>query len=172
MKTLLIVDDEADIREVIKDTLMNLGLQIDEAENGLEATKLLENKRYDAILSDINMPKMNGIEFLKYIRSENIPTPFVILTAYGDKDLAIQALKLGAFDFIDKPWQLENMVQTVLRALDLGFELNRWVAGGSELSGIAGLDSGATADESRLLKSLQLLSREAQELRKKNEIKK
>ncbi len=169
MKTLLIVDDEADIREVIKDTLMGLDLHIDEAENGLEAKKLLEKRRYDAIISDVNMPKMNGIEFLKYIRSENIPTPFVILTAYGDKELVIQALKLGAFDFIDKPWDLENMVQTVLKALDLGHELNRWVATEQIESP---LEKGTTADELRLLKSLQLLSREAQELRKKNEIKK
>ena len=134
-----------------------------------ESKKLLEKRRYDAIVSDVNMPKMNGIEFLKFIRSENIPTPFVILTAYGDKDLAIQALKLGAFDFIDKPWELENMVQTVLKALDLGFELNRWVATEHKQPT---LEKGTTVDESRLLKSLQLLSREAQELRKKNEIKK
>ncbi len=169
MKTLLIVDDEADIREVIKDTLINLDLHIDEAENGLEAKRLLETRTYDAILSDVNMPKMNGIEFLKYVRSENISTPFVILTAYGDKDLAIQALKLGAFDFIDKPWDLENMVQTVLKALDLGYELNRWVTSENPSSP---MEKGATVDEARLLKSLQLLSREAQELRKKNEIKK
>lgn len=98
-------------------------IRITEAANGLEALELVKTNSYHAILSDINMPKLNGLEFLQQIRNLNIHTPFILLTAYGDKEKAIAALRLGAFDFIDKPWSEEYLLHTIGRAIEVGVAL-------------------------------------------------
>ncbi len=101
-----------------------LASQISHASNGKEALELTTKQTFDAILTDINMPIMNGIEFLKSLRANGNETPVVILTGHYDKELVIQALRLGAFEFLDKPWSEENLADVIGRALELGAELN------------------------------------------------
>lgn len=123
---LLIVDDEPDIRESIKESLDIDSIDYLEAPNGADALELLKSKRISAILSDINMPVMNGIDFLRNVRSLGYTTPFVILTAHGDKFLAKDALKLGAFDFIDKPWNNSDLKKIITSSLEVGEQILFW----------------------------------------------
>lgn len=128
-KRLLIVDDEHEIVEMLSDELASPNLQILKATNGAEALATIRSlnpdQRLDAILSDLNMPKLSGIELLKTIRSDGLDTPVVFLTGYGDKDTAIEALKFGAFDFLEKPIDMEVLKTVVTDALALGSELGR-----------------------------------------------
>lgn len=125
-KTLLIVDDESDIRETLAETLKSLGAKIFLAKDGLEALGLIQAHKIMAIISDVNMPVMKGTELLRKIRDLGYLTPFVILTAYGDKKMALEALRLGAFDFIDKPWSLEKLVSVTEKILEIGSEIIFW----------------------------------------------
>lgn len=170
MNSLLIVDDEEDVRIVIKDALAELNIQFDEASDGEEALQLISKKNYDAILSDINMPRMNGIELLRLVRNKGYSTPFVILTAHGDKNLAVQALRLGAFDFIDKPWDPADLVAVISKAMELGAELLRWGGFDDQVKDLNQFQANsATESERRLGKSIQLLTAANHGLRKKIE---
>lgn len=122
---LLIVEDDDDFREVLVNYLTGC-CEIEVAANGLEASQLIENKVYDAILSDIKMPKMNGLQLLEWLRNKNYKTPFVVLTGFGDKQLALQALSLGAYQFLDKPPQEEELKETIIKALELGQQFRFW----------------------------------------------
>lgn len=123
--TLLLVDDEPDIREMLALILSDITPNIDEAENGSEALEKTKLKRYDAIISDVKMPKKDGMQLLADLRKMSNQTPFVILTGHGDKETAVEALKRGAFDFIDKPFREEALMSTVRKAIELGQEINR-----------------------------------------------
>jgi DNA-binding NtrC family response regulator len=115
---ILIVDDEEDLRDVLAYQLKPLAAEIMTAENGRVAFELVKKNAFSVILSDISMPEMNGLEFLAQLRQAGFETPFVILTGFGDKTKAIEALRLGAFDFIDKPWDPEKLRETVRNALE------------------------------------------------------
>src|SRR5689334_996975 len=99
---LLIVEDDSDIRELLKHFMKEFVDEIVEAENGAAALQYVKTQEFDTILSDIEMPQMNGLKFLAYVRSLGHMTPFVVLTAHGDHARALEALSLGAFDFITK----------------------------------------------------------------------
>jgi DNA-binding NtrC family response regulator len=115
---ILIVDDEEDLRDVLTYQLKPLGVQITTAENGRLGLELAKTGDFGAILSDISMPEMNGLEFLAQLREAGFETPFVILTGFGDKAKAVEALRLGAFDFLDKPWEPEMLRQALQSALE------------------------------------------------------
>ena len=123
---LLIVDDESDLLDIITDYLRNDVADIHRASNGLEALEKIRKESFDAVLSDINMPKMTGMELLTNIRKEGFLTPFIILTGYGDKKSAIDALKLNAYDFLEKPCDPIQIVQIVTKAIELGQQFNAW----------------------------------------------
>lgn len=120
---ILIVDDEEDLRDVLSHQLKGLGAKIELAENGRVALEKVASTWYDAILSDISMPEMNGLELLHGLRSLSLEIPFVILTGFGDKAKAVEALRLGAFDFLEKPWEPESLRRTMGRAIELGLRL-------------------------------------------------
>jgi DNA-binding NtrC family response regulator len=117
---ILIVDDEEDLRDVLSHQLRSLGATIDTAENGRAGLEMVKANWYDAILSDISMPEMTGLEFLSGVRALSLDTPFVILTGFGDKAKAVEALRLGAFDFLEKPWEPEHLRKTLSQAIELG----------------------------------------------------
>ena len=125
-KHLLIVEDEPDVREILSLQLRSRVDFIASAGNGKEALGLMQDYEFHAILSDINMPIMDGLTFLEELRKEGNPIPFVILTGYGDKEKTIKALRLGAFDFLDKPWDQATLFQSVEKAIELGQSLNFW----------------------------------------------
>ena len=88
------------------------------------ALDMLTRHKFDAIVCDINMPKMTGLDFLMELRKQDALCPFVVITGHGDKAAAVEALRFGAFDFLDKPINLENLVKVVERAIELGLKIN------------------------------------------------
>lgn len=114
----LIIDDEPDIRELLEITLMRMGLETDSAASVQQAHRLLEQHRYQVCLTDMKLPDGNGIDLVRHIQKKYRDLPVAVFTAHGNMDLAIEAMKAGAFDFISKPValeQLRNLIQTALK---------------------------------------------------------
>ena len=121
MPKLLIIEDEASIRAVLKDILLDqkeLKLEVDEAKDGAEGLLLLETNSYDLAFCDIKMPKMDGMEVLQKAKQKNIHTPFIMISAHGTTEMAVDAIKMGAYDFLQKPPDLNRLLITVRNALD------------------------------------------------------
>ncbi|HRH81141.1 MAG TPA: sigma-54 dependent transcriptional regulator [Thiobacillaceae bacterium] len=115
---ILIVDDEPDILDVIELTLVKLGLEVDKAGNVGQARTLLDERRYDLCLTDMRMPDGDGLEVVRHVAKVSPSTPVAVITAYGNTENAIAALKAGAFDYLSKPVKLDvlrNLVKTALR---------------------------------------------------------
>ena len=121
MPRILIIEDEASIRAVLKDILLDqteLKLEVDEARDGAEGLQMLENATYDLAFCDIKMPKMDGMEVLEKAKQKNISCPFVMISAHGTTEMAVDALRMGAYDFLQKPPDLNRLLITVRNALD------------------------------------------------------
>ena len=117
----LIVDDEPDIRELIRITLERMGLRCTEAESISKAEQALEAQRFDLCLTDMRLPDGSGISLVRTIQSQSECCPVAVITAHGNVELAVEALKAGAFDFVSKPIELNvlrALVQTALRLSD------------------------------------------------------
>jgi DNA-binding NtrC family response regulator len=106
---ILIVDDEKNMRWALKKALQNKVYAVYEAEDGEDALKQFKEIDPDLILLDIRMPKMNGLEVLKAVKKINQDTPVIMITAFGDVDSALEALKLGALDYITKPFEIDEL---------------------------------------------------------------
>ncbi len=113
MKKILIVDDEKNIRIGLKHCLKSEGYNISMACDGDEALYKAENENYGLILMDYQIPNKNGIEVLKILRENNILTKVIIMTAYGTVNIAVEVMKLGAVDFISKPFTLDKLKECV-----------------------------------------------------------
>ena len=121
MPRILIIEDEASIRSVLKDILLDqkeLKLEVDEAKDGAEGLHLLETNSYDLAFCDIKMPKMDGMEVLQKAKGKNILCPFIMISAHGTTEMAVDAIRLGAYDFLQKPPDLNRLLITVRNALD------------------------------------------------------
>lgn len=121
MPKILIIEDEVSIRAVLKEILLDqkeMKITVDEAKDGAEGLSLLESNSYDLALCDIKMPKMDGMEVLQHIREKNIHTPFIMISAHGTTEMAVDAVKMGAYDFLQKPPDLNRLLITVRNALD------------------------------------------------------
>ena len=120
MAKLLIIDDERGIRNTLKEILADEGHEVEVAENGKQGLEMAQNKAYDLIFSDIKMPELDGLEVLKALKEgeEAIETPVVMITGHGDVETAVQALKLGAYDFLLKPLDLNRILITTKNALE------------------------------------------------------
>lgn len=116
----LVVDDETAIREVVKELVSWVAETVDEASDGNDALEKARSNSYDAIITDLKMPRMDGLEFLEKLRSLAFNTPVIILTAYGDKQSAVRALQAGAFDFLEKPVQNEKLLNVMSTAIEVG----------------------------------------------------
>lgn len=126
----LLVDDEIDLLDILKVDMEALGYQVLMAKNGKEALALMNQVKdgsiwVDAILSDINMPVMNGLVFLRELRAMGLETPFVFFSGYGDKAKMLEALRLGALDFLEKPYDPELLVAAMRKACELGERMHR-----------------------------------------------
>ena len=113
---LLLVDDEADFRESACRYLKRIGFRVDEAEDGEEALNVSTNKKFDAVILDIHMPGMNGIEVLKHLQQRDVPPKVIMLTGGGTIENAVESIKLGAYDFLTKPVKLDDLARLVKRA--------------------------------------------------------
>ncbi len=109
----LVVDDDEQLRLALSSTLKHLSHECILAQNANEALSLLKKEQFDLILSDLKMPKVSGIELLKRIKEKNISIPFVIMTAFGTIETAVEAIKLGAFDFIVKPFNKDTIEKII-----------------------------------------------------------
>ena len=104
---ILVVDDERAIRNSLKEILGDEGYDVDIAEDGATAVGMAEKERYDVIFCDIKMPNMEGTEVLEKLRADGVDAAIVMISGHGDIDTAVECIKKGAFDFIQKPLQDE-----------------------------------------------------------------
>ncbi|MFY7970719.1 MAG: sigma-54-dependent transcriptional regulator [Flavobacteriales bacterium] len=118
MPKILLIDDEAAIRSALKEILEYESFEVKEAEDGANALKTLEKEEFDLIFCDIKMPRMDGMEVLDKIKEKGIDAPVVMMTGHGTVETAVEALKKGAYDFIQKPLDLNRILVTVRNASD------------------------------------------------------
>jgi len=120
MSKILVIEDEAAIRRVLVKILSeeNDTYQVDEAEDGLAGIEKIKNDDFDLILCDIKMPKMDGVEVLEAVKKIKPEIPIVMISGHGDLDTAVNTMRLGAFDYISKPPDLNRLLNTVRNALD------------------------------------------------------
>ena len=138
---ILIIDDERAIRNCLREIFTEEGHNVDVAEDGLAGEKLATSAHYDLIFSDIKMPQMDGVELLTKLIAEGIDTPIVMISGHADIETAVDCIKKGAFDFIEKPLDLTRVLITVKNAADKGALasqnklLKKKVFGGAEMIG-------------------------------------
>lgn len=118
MSTILVIDDEKNIRNSLKDILEYEGYGVTTAENGFDALDLIKNKSFDLIFCDIKMPQLDGIELLKIIKELNVHTPVIMISGHASIDNAVETIKIGAYDFIEKPLDLNRILITIKNATD------------------------------------------------------
>jgi DNA-binding NtrC family response regulator len=120
MSKILIIEDEAAIRRVLTKILSeeNDSYKVEEAEDGIQGLEKIKNNDYDLVLCDIKMPKMDGVEVLEAVKKIKPEIPMVMISGHGDMETAIQTMRLGAFDYISKPPDLNRLLNTVRNALD------------------------------------------------------
>ena len=118
MSKILLVEDDSKIRSILKEILLDKNHEVDEAGDGQEGLKKLEQGLYDLCICDIKMPKMDGLEVLERAKEAGIGTNFVVISAHGNIDIAVEAVKKGAFDFLQKPFDLGRLEITLRNALD------------------------------------------------------
>ncbi|MDN3511438.1 MAG: diguanylate cyclase [Candidatus Jettenia sp. CY-1] len=115
---ILIVDDEEIIRDLLYDVLSQTGYKVKIAINGRDAVKQIENEPFEIVITDLRMPGVSGIELLQYVLKMNPDVCVLIMTAYGTIESAVNAMKLGAYDYICKPFELEEMKIIVEKAVE------------------------------------------------------
>jgi DNA-binding NtrC family response regulator len=120
MSRILIIEDEASIRRVLTKILSEESdtYLVDEAEDGVQGLEKIKITDYDLVLCDIKMPKMDGVELLEAVKKIKPEIPMVMISGHGDMETAIQTMRLGAFDYISKPPDLNRLLNTVRNALD------------------------------------------------------
>ncbi|KJD34697.1 Fis family transcriptional regulator [Tamlana nanhaiensis] len=120
MSKILVIEDEAAIRRVLVKILSeeNDTYKVDEAEDGLSGIEKIKNDDFDLVLCDIKMPKMDGVEVLEATKKIKPEIPFVMISGHGDLDTAVNTMRMGAFDYISKPPDLNRLLNTVRNALD------------------------------------------------------
>ena len=118
MASILVIDDERAIRNTLKEVLEYEKHEVDMAEDGQTGLQMLNDKSYDIVLCDIKMPRMDGMEVLDQIKSSLIDAQVIMITGHGSVDTAVEAIKKGAYDFIEKPLDLNRLMITLRNAMD------------------------------------------------------
>ncbi len=120
MNKILIIEDEAAIRRVLTKIILNENkdYQVDEAEDGLMGYLMIEKTDYDLVLCDIKMPKMDGVEVLEKVQKIKSEIPFIMISGHGELETAVETMRLGAFDYISKPPDLNRLLNAIRNALD------------------------------------------------------
>lgn len=120
MSKILIIEDESAIRRVLTKIIVeeNKSYEVTGAEDGLEGIELIKNNDYDLVLCDIKMPKMDGVEVLEKTQKIKPEIPFIMISGHGDLDMAVSTMRMGAFDYISKPPDLNRLLTAIRNALD------------------------------------------------------
>ncbi|MCL5270070.1 MAG: sigma-54 dependent transcriptional regulator [bacterium] len=113
---ILVVDDEWNIRDILSNILIAEGYEVDAAEDGDQGIALLDEKRYDLVITDLKMPRVDGLEVLRHLSTLNADTLGIVATGYGSIESAVEALRLGAYDYITKPFHLDEIKIMVHKA--------------------------------------------------------
>ena len=116
-KRILIVDDEPSLRKVLQAHLTRFGFEVRTASDGLEAIELLSDDLFQAVVTDLKMPRMDGMALLNWVTENQPGLPVILITAYGTVDVAVDALKRGAFDFVTKPFDRDELRMTLEKAV-------------------------------------------------------
>ncbi len=114
---ILVVDDEEALRTVLSNELASAGYEVNTAADGDEAIATVQNKKFDLVLLDIKMPKVDGFEVLKFIKKSSPALKVIMLTGFADLKNAIESKKHGAEDFVSKPYDLVDLLTTIERVL-------------------------------------------------------
>lgn len=114
---ILVVDDEESIREFLEIMLKKEGYEVTIAEDGAKAKEILTKKSFDMIISDLQMPNMTGIELLKHVKESYPDTVFMLITAFGTTETAVDAMKMGAYDYVTKPFKIDEVRMNIANAL-------------------------------------------------------
>lgn len=160
MPSILIVDDLVSIHEMLEAVVQPTGLTAGFATNGEQALSKYRNESFDLVLTDIDMKPMDGMSLLKEIRAYDPSAVVIIMTAYASTDSAIQALKLGAFDYIQKPFKVDELLKTLRRALEFR-EFSK-----SESASSSTVSSAADEWETQLVGRSPAMARLIQQLKK------
>ena len=115
---IVIADDEKTLREILFDELSEEGYDVSETGSGIKAIELLEKSEYDVLLLDLNMPGLNGMEALKRIKAQEIPVEVIILTGHGTVPTAVEAMRLGAYHYITKPFNTDELKAVIEKAYE------------------------------------------------------
>ena len=116
MRRILVVDDEENLRLVLRTLLRRHGYEVETAASGEEALAQVDRFGPDFVITDVRMPKMGGLDLLATLRAKNDPATVIVMSAYGNVDLAIEAIKAGAYDYVQKPFKPEEIVLTLRKA--------------------------------------------------------
>lgn len=115
-RQLLVIDDEAGMRNMLRMVLERAGYQVCEAETAIKGLEELSRNRFDLVLCDIRMPELDGIGFLQELQQRNLPATVIMMSAYGSLDTAVECLKQGAYDYISKPFKPDEIILTLRKA--------------------------------------------------------
>lgn len=118
METILVIEDKESMAEMLKETLEAEGYNVISAGDGMEGIRRLKEERIDLVLTDLKLPKKSGIDILKAVKEENQLVPVIVMTAFGSVEIAVEAMKAGAFDFITKPFDTDHLLMLMKRALE------------------------------------------------------
>ena len=114
-KHILVADDDPYIRELLNEFLTGEGFEVSQAASGQDVLQAIMGQTYDLILMDMRMPEMTGLDVLKQLHAKKVEVPVILMTAYGSSNIAIQATQLGAYDYITKPFELDDVLLTINR---------------------------------------------------------
>jgi DNA-binding NtrC family response regulator len=117
-KTILLADDDVNLRRVLEFQLTEAGYKVSTAQDGAEALDVFTNNDFDCVITDLRMPKLSGLELLGKIKVEGAEIPVIVITAFGEVETAVTAMKAGAFDYINKPFNRDEILLTLERALN------------------------------------------------------
>ncbi|MCG3197256.1 MAG: sigma-54-dependent Fis family transcriptional regulator [Candidatus Omnitrophica bacterium] len=156
----LLADDEENVRFAMKETLAPMGCDCREAANGREAVEMFAAGSYDLVVLDYRMPELDGIEALKEIHRVNPDVPVLFVTAYGTKELALEAMREGAYDYFTKPFDVEEMRVVVRRALERRLLRRRLQILSRQMDSSLGFDQiiGSTAEMREIFRLIQKIA--------------
>ncbi len=117
-KTILLADDDDNLRRVLEYQLTEAGFEIQTAKDGAEALEIFNHNDFDCVITDLRMPRLSGLELLEKIKSTDAEIPVIVITAFGEVETAVTAMKAGAFDYINKPFNRDEILLTIERAVN------------------------------------------------------
>lgn len=157
--TILIADDEASMRKNLCDVLHDEGYTTIEAEDGTAALEIALRDKPDLILLDIKMPGINGMKVLEHVKREHPSIPIIIFTAFGNSERPIEAMKLGAYDYINKPFDLEELLLVIHRALDYACVLDELNELRSQVSGQTSMQETLVGSSSKMQQIFKMIGK-------------